>query len=310
MTDNTPHPFIDKKTFMSMVERTIIPSLRPHERARLKLLRLKYIMWFVSILIFILLNLLNHKYRFLVMKDHDELQVFFFISALPVAYAYAKIHSYVKKKKDSILPQCFSFLGDLKMGQSIISSNTILESKLLKNFNHPKTDEEFSGRFADTTFSLSEKEITTDSGKNKKTVFKGIFIAIRMHKPIHGHTVIFNCSFFTKPSVSSLEKVEIEDPEFMNENYIYSNDQIETRYILTPAFIERLKALKMAFDTKRIDMAFFNGYALLALHCSHNLFETFTINRPVTDTQIFSTFYDEMLALKNLIETLKMDNVN
>ncbi|MBR4927516.1 MAG: hypothetical protein IKY98_04230 [Alphaproteobacteria bacterium] len=61
MTDNTPHPFIDKKTFMSMVERTIIPSLRPHERARLKLLRLKYIMWFVSILIFILLNLINHK---------------------------------------------------------------------------------------------------------------------------------------------------------------------------------------------------------------------------------------------------------
>ena len=293
-----------------MVERTIVPALRPHERSRLKLLRLKYTMWVISFFSFILLNLLNSKYHFLILKDHDEYQLFMFIAAIPTAYIYVKIRCYVKKKKNNILPMCFTYLGDLEVGQNIISSNFIKDSLLFKDFNPPYVDEEFSGRFTDTTFSLSEEKLTVGHGKNKDTLFNGIFIAIRMHKPIHGHTVIFNCSFFKKPSVSPLEKVEIEDPEFMKKNYIYSTDQIEARYILTPAFIERLKSLKMAFNTDRIDMAFFNEYALLAIHCPHNLFETFTINKPVTDTQIFDVFYDEMHALKNLIETLKMDNVN
>jgi len=303
MNNNIPHPFIDKKNFISMVEKKIISELLPYELSRKKLLRFERLMWCVSILIFILLYLISRE-------KIDDIGTILLISALPVLYAYRKIHLFVKNKKDNIIPKCFSFLGDLKVGQNVISSSFIKKSMLFDDFNVPEIDEEFSGCFANTTFSLSEEEITKGSGKHKKWVFNGIFIAIRMHKPIHGHTAIFNCSLFDKPFILKLEKVEIEDPEFMKENYIYSSDQIEARFILTPIFIERLKALKMAFNSERVDIAFFDDYALLALHCSKNLFETFTIRRPVTDTRIFDKFYDEMLSLKNLIESLKMDNVN
>jgi hypothetical protein len=43
---------------------------------------------------------------------------------------------------------------------------------------------------------------------------------------------------------SNLEKVKLESPEFENRFIVYSNDQVEARYILTPSFMERLVKLQ------------------------------------------------------------------
>ena len=41
-----------------------------------------------------------------------------------------------------------------------------------------------------------------------------------------------------------LEEIELEDPEFMEHFRVYSTDQVEARYILSPSMMERLLAFR------------------------------------------------------------------
>ena len=303
-----------KGVFMSFVESKIVPRLYRYEHKRAKLKSLQTFGYIVGVIIFVILSLAEMKYN---LFHKDELEIIFVFSAIPTIIIHFFINRYVKQRKDEILPLCFSYLGKFKNKQTFITEDYIKRSKIYQSWNTFQTDESFQGQFGDTEFSLLEATIKQKNRKKNEIIFSGSFIAIKMHKKVTGHSVAINCNNQTifdelnifEKTHAGLESVEIEDGEFMNEYQIYSNNQIEIRYILTPAFIERLKELKKVFNASRVDMAFFNGYALLGVHTG-NLFDTFTINNPVTDTSIFSSFYDEMKALGKLIETLKIDNVN
>ena len=303
-----------KGTFMSFVDSKIVPTLYKHERKRIKLKSLKVFGYIISVIIFIMLSIAEMIYN---LFNKDELETILGLSIIPSIIIHFFVTQYVKKRKNEILPLCFAYLGNFKNKQERITEDYIKKCKIYRSWNSFDTDESFQGQFGDTGFSLLEATIKQKNRRKNKIIFSGSFIAIKMHKKVAGHSVVINCdkrSIFDQLNIfdekhAGLEKVEIEDGEFMNEHQIYSNNQIEVRYILTPAFIERLKELKKVFNASRIDMAFFNGYALLAVH-TDNLFDTFTIDRPVTDTTIFSQFYDEMQALGKLIDTLKIDNVH
>jgi hypothetical protein len=49
-----------------------------------------------------------------------------------------------------------------------------------------------------------------------------------------------------------LEEIKLEDPEIRKNFVVYSTDQVEARYLLTPSFIQRFKRLKTAYGTKKI----------------------------------------------------------
>jgi hypothetical protein len=54
-------------------------------------------------------------------------------------------------------------------------------------------------------------------------------------------------NFFNKlfsSFANNLEKVKLESIDFENRFIVYSNDQVEARYILTPSFMERLVKLE------------------------------------------------------------------
>jgi hypothetical protein len=61
-----------------------------------------------------------------------------------------------------------------------------------------------------------------------------------MNKPIKTRTIVLpnRSSLFGK---NRFEKIELEDPEFEKIWDTYGEDQIEARYVLTTAFMERLK---------------------------------------------------------------------
>ena len=71
--------------------------------------------------------------------------------------------------------------------------------------------------------------------------FSGLILKIPMNKPFKGKTLI-------GPSLETkLPSVSIEDVEFMKRHKIYSTDQIEARYLLTTALIERLNKINGMF---------------------------------------------------------------
>ena len=57
-----------------------------------------------------------------------------------------------------------------------------------------------------------------------------------------------------------LEQVFLEDAEFNNNYNIYSDNQIESRFLLTPTFMERLKNIQAAFLVFSVNFVFNNAF--------------------------------------------------
>ncbi len=71
-----------------------------------------------------------------------------------------------------------------------------------------------------------------------------------------------------------LSEVVLADPLFRRKWDVVSNDQIEARVVLTPRFMERIKAVKTYFHGNRIDCSFFDDKILLAVYTTKDMFET------------------------------------
>jgi len=139
--------------------------------------------------------------------------------------------------------------------------------------------------------------------------FKGVLINLNMPKSFFGHTFIYENAFSSqalqKSNKKGYEKVQLEDIEFLKDYTVYSTDQIEARYILTPTFIERLKNISLAFNTKYLRISFQNNKMILLAACNKDLF---VMGNPFKDTdkQTFDTLFDELYSIFCLVDELKL----
>ena len=86
--------------------------------------------------------------------------------------------------------------------------------------------------------------------------FKAIIVEFDIPKHFSGNTCVFEKSLNSKKlinkKISDMEEVNLEDVKFNMLYDIYSTDQIEARYLLTTAFIDRFLMIKTVFKAKYI----------------------------------------------------------
>lgn len=117
--------------------------------------------------------------------------------------------------------------------------------------------------FEDIT--LGRREVNLKKGEGISIVCDGWFIWIEFNKKFSGKTLIKPDSFiradvFVRPNVfagfdksrsdgegRNYQKVELEDVVFEDKFDVYSTDQIESRYLITTSFMERLKEVGISF---------------------------------------------------------------
>jgi len=136
-----------------------------------------------------------------------------------------------------------------------------------------------------------------------------------MNKQFESHTIVtqdFTVDALINEQLpskfSGLEKTELEDPDFNKVFNVFTNDEVEARYILTTAFMERFKELKLVFGAKRIRAAFFNNSLLIALSCHRDMFSLGNLLKPVTDSGQIQELFEEFLAVLSIIDLLKLDS--
>ena len=105
------------------------------------------------------------------------------------------------------------------------------------------------------------------------------------------------------------EKIRLEDPEFQKLFEVYCDDQITARYVLTPAFMERLKKLNekhkgevyIGINNDNIVIATNRGNALMKADYSPTamLFQKI-------DLAMVEDVYSELVAQLQMIDTLKL----
>lgn len=146
--------------------------------------------------------------------------------------------------------------------------------KLLPGADDKSFEDQFTGRRGASDFMLCEATLTVGSGKNRHTVFQGQVFKIAFPQRFLGTTVVLRDSGWLNrfECPKGLEKVGLEDPNFEKIWEVFSDDQIESRAILTPAFMEELVALETAYSGKHIRCGFREGDLMIAVE-GQNRFE-------------------------------------
>lgn len=242
----------------------------------------------------------------------------FAVGAGIFAWAQRPVKSYKTNIKGSVFPKVFEFFGnDFRFyEQSQWHVSSLKEFDILPSHNESKTEDFVSGTHKGVDLQLMEAkliQVSRDSkGRTRRTtVFKGIFIQLGMNKSFKSKTIVKKDkgaigNWFGK-TFSSMENVALEDPVFEKEFQVYSNDQIEARYLLTTSFMERLLSLNKVFGGNNIQCSFYQNRVLIMIASNENRFETSSIYQPATLEHEVTTLLHEMDEIFHIIETLKLD---
>ena len=167
-----------------------------------------------------------------------------------------------------------------------ISSSNYRNSELFnRSWDKYEGDDLVSGAIDKTDFRFSElhtqyKTITTDSDGNREeewhTIFKGLFAHADFNKEIKGRTFVLpeRASKQIKEvgSTGRTKLVKLENPEFEKIFKVFSTDQIESRYILTPTMMESIVNIHKKYK-KRVYFSFIGSRVYVAMSFNKDLFE-------------------------------------
>ena len=104
----------------------------------------------------------------------------------------------------------------------------------------------------------------------------------------------------------SHNKIKLEDVKFDKLFNVFSDDEIEARYLITTTFMERLLNLKTTFKSKNIKCAFINNQVFFALSTKKNLFEFGNLFKPLNNIENIE-FFREFFSILDLIEYFKFN---
>lgn len=174
-----------------------------------------------------------------------------------------------------------------------------------------------------TKFSFSEvhaeykTEVQTKNGRRTEwhDILKGIVFSADFNKNFNGLTVVRpkdlggTISSWISSAIplfsSSQKAVKLENPEFDNTFLTYSHDQVEARYILTPAMMERLCALNKR-SRSTISVSFTGSTVHIAFPRSKDYFEP-PIKKSLLDIDLLSEDLALIRFMYGIIQELDLN---
>ncbi len=217
-------------------------------------------------------------------------------------------------KQDVLRPIAafFELSFDAK-GRNLCSS--FGDTGILHDHNERKFEDGFWGEYRGVELAFEEVKLVkvtrTNKGTRRKTVFDGVAVMLRMNKRFKGHTIVkedlgtaFN---WIRDKTNALETVKLEDPRFEDRFEVYASDQIEARYLLTPAFMERMLAVADAFDKARLRACFRDDRLYLLIPYGKNLFEAASLHKTVLETDSLRKVLRQIQELRGIVDALKLN---
>ena len=282
------------------------------ERQRKKYLLYFWILCFVSIIVIgvIHTSVVVVGDQDLAMND-NYVTVMFFLIAIAIYIIHSPINRFKEHVKNQVMGRLLSYFGNFSyFYQRGINSALIEKTCLFGHYDDKEDDDFFIGYYKDVEIMVAEEEITkvvrTRKGSRRVTVFDGIIIELDMNKPFNGQTIvktdhgIFNRFY----CVSNMENVKLEDVVFEKHFEVYSTDQIEARYVLTTAFMERMLKLKEVFKGKQIQFSFFDNKVIIAIDTSKDMFEVSSLFHKIPDYKRACETFNQITAVFSIIDIL------
>ena len=199
-----------------------------------------------------------------------------------------------------------------------IKNSIFQDSQLYDKIITSRTDDDaFYGIYNDVGITIVE----TDFGWNAKdkyrtyhSMFKGAAMRFKMNKQIKSRVLILTKFSMTKIP-KGYEKVELESVKFNKKYDIWVNTQsnkgqgqIEARYLLNTAFMERLMQIQTSFKVSRMCCSVFGDSMLIMLHTRKDLFEMNHLFGRIDDVHQYKHLFDEFASVLSFIDVLNLSS--
>jgi len=209
----------------------------------------------------------------------------------------------------SFTPNLFITEARYNASRIFLSDPDIYNGEDLVSGNIGKTHIEFC--------ELHTKDRTQDSkGRTTyTTIFKGVFFIADFNKNFIGQTYVL--SDFSERFMGTFGKwlqnanfmrpdvVHLENTEFEKYFAVYSSDQVEARYILSPSFMERLLEFRKKSNVN-VQFSFVDNHLYIAMPMHKNLFEP-SLRKSVMNPEAVQGFYEDLLFCTSVVNELDLN---
>ncbi len=327
----------NEEEFVAYYKSIILPELDQFEVFRQeKLLLYRQMLSLCVISVIVLFSIILYSYPNFIRDSVDSLKnrgsnsadhYIFLISITIMSFVSIGYSIFKMKKscnefkyttKSGLYNKIIAFYPNLKyQAFKGIDLSSVLSSKLFGGFDRFKSEDYIEGKYKSTEIKLSEIELTkivtetefTNKGMATKRrevlVFKGLFLITSFNKKFSFSTYILPNSWIKvfMGLFSGLKRVTLEDPKFEKLFDVYSDSQVESRYLLTPSFMERLAALGRQYQ---IRCCFINGQMMIAVPLNFDFLPSLKLNEKL-DYQKIKGVICQLNIFFEIIDGLKLD---
>lgn len=234
---------------------------------------------------------------------------------LGVSIALRPLRSWGQRFKADLFGQVFGWFGyDYSPDVPDMLFEPLKSSGILPHYNRRMLQDHVRGRVDTANFELADCQlirVNQDSKgrQSESTVFHGLIGYYAIPKAFAGRTVLF-----TDHGIFNMlggfgrsgERVHLEDPRFEEAFEVYSTDQIEARYLLTPAFMERVLAMRDQLGG-RMQAVFTGGRFYLAVHLGRDQFPKPSIFSSVDNLDGINSLVKPVMFIASVVDILKLN---
>ena len=302
-----------KKQFDEYYQNKILPDLVKSEGIRKLYLRMFLI---ISMLVLIWLAVVIYNQftpgESIIDAILSKLEI---INVVIVLTVCIPLYLYNKITKMNILSNIANFFGEFEYAHNQSNTMLIKNMTLSEKSDKIEIDDAFTGKYLDVPVEIIEykkfnlREIRSQGMVREEYVKNGmalLFVA-QMNKNFKGKTIVTKdrgiLNKITK--YKNLQRVSLEDVLFEKKYEIYSDDQIEARYILTTSMMERMIKLSEIFS--KIEYNFFDNKVYININTKKNLFECNSFFRTLINYKRIKKSFDELYLIFSIIKIIKLN---
>ncbi len=307
----------EEQAFYPHYQQKLLPLLRVFEQQRLRALRwTRGLTWGVVSAY----SLIGYVYFYTSLLP-DKGPGFFGSIAVPLAVISCMVIAlpgkfYIGNMKRKIYPLVLEFFGpDFSYATcSPHPLHSFAASGILPDYTHELVKDYVSGSYKGVPFAIYNAELTREiqEGKNRRTVpvFEGLFIQLGIYKKFSNYTIVkrnrTGLLNWRDPQGQRFERVKLEDPKFEEEFDVYSTSQIESRYLLTTSFMDRLLTVADGHNGGDIQCSFYDQHLLLSMPCKQWLAGS-SLFTPATFDLDIRVILRDIHGIFNMLDELQLD---
>jgi hypothetical protein len=197
---------------------------------------------------------------FLMLASIDVKAGLFLMLASVVVWAIkvcsAAQRAYHARIQDEIFPVVVSFFGESFRYSPARGNPTrvgdLYSLKLLPEYDSHQLGDYVCGIYKNVSIEFTELSLTVRKDKKDVAVFEGALLTLGMNRTLNSRILIRQDqgaigNFF---QIAPMPRVQLEDPKFEKMFEVYGTDQLESRVVLTPRFMECVRSLSDRFGGK------------------------------------------------------------